>query len=211
MVTRAVLVPPDLHLSAGVVVRDRLREGCIAQAQRLRVAGAWVDLGDRGETAQQTALRVREAGVGAVELLVPATHRRAARLLRDALLQIGLDVTETLVDRVEAGVAEELWFPRMPDSGWFAQWQPLMTLGYGPQAPERVADERASPFSPAVHLGDDDWLDALTARVAILQPRAVAEWTTLRHAHDACVHPLEAIYAGLHLRERNAELLVNIL
>ena len=33
----------------------------------------------------------------------------------------------------------------------------------------------------------------------------------LLHAHDAHVNPVEAIYAGLHLRERNAELLVNIL
>lgn len=212
MVRVALLLPPDLHDAAGLIARDLLREGVEAALRRraaeLEAEGTSVlrDTGDRGRTAAETARAVREAGCEAVELFVPITHRRTARRLAQALRDQKLAFEERTFARVADGVPSGLAvLPLTPDERFFDAVGDR-PLALGPTAPEPVRDASASPLSPALHLGGA-WLDRIERFVVERRPAVWARWRWLRIQHEAAVSPREAVYAGLHLRDRNDDLL----
>ncbi|MCA8977977.1 MAG: hypothetical protein KDC98_24845 [Planctomycetes bacterium] len=220
MVRRAVLVPPDLHQTAGLVTRDLLREGTVEQARALwrrwLADGdeTWCDLGDRGELAIDVTRRLTDFAPEHIELFVPRTHARAGSILRRTLAAAGAVPVVTTIEAAPGpafdGKAPSLVPPR-PDQEWLSGLDSNSGFTLGERAPATVEDRLASPLPPALHPHAEGWLDQLTAWLRRHRPACLAEWRCLLHAHDAHVNPVEAIYAGLHLRERNAELLVNIL
>lgn len=214
MVRRAVLVPAALHRSAGLVARDLLHEGVVARARGLRAAGAgvWFDAGDTGEPAALVAARLANFAPDDIELVIPATHARAGEVLADAISVQGLCARRTVVAAVDVvATVDCAVLPRCPDRAWLAACDGRLPWALAPVAPAEGVAGRGSPLPPALHLGDDVWLDLITAWLHRHRPCALAEWLCLLHAHDSTVDPVEAVYAGLHLRDRNSELLVNIL
>lgn len=216
----AVLVPPDLHQSAGLVRRDLLRESVLTMAQhRLTTAAdagaaTWIDVGARGEVATKVVQRALAWVPDRIELWVPATHVRTARRLADAFAAAARPVLTEVVARSEEARPlgpEEVVVPLHPDSRWLKELAPSAVWCLPAVAPAVVAEGVPSPFSPALHHGDGCWLAELTEWVAMHRPYGLPDWRCLLHAHAAHTEPIAAIYAGLHLRERNADLLMNIL
>lgn len=215
MVRRAVLVPAALHRSAGLVARDLLHEATLRRARaRHDEAPAderWFDDGRSGQTAAQVARRVAAFAPDEVELLVAGTHARAGEVLAAALRQVTAHVAVTFVDTDGDYLPDPAQVPLSPDPAWLATRRDAAPWALPPRTPRSLDLGRASPLPPALHAADASWLARLCRWITEHRPHALAEWRCLLHAHDAGVDPVEAVYAGMHLRDRNADLLVNIL
>ncbi len=211
-----VAVPADLHESAGLVAVDRARARALELAARRasESAGRALEAGASGETAVELVRRWQDAGAVRVEIVEAVGHRRAAVILEAAAREVGLEVDRL---RVAPSLESEPGFwPQYPDTA-FVERLPRGGAALDPLAVGE-SDRLPSPLPPALHHGDPlveadgtRWLDLLGAWVARCHPLRVAQWSALVRAHRSLVAPREAVYAGRSLRDRNAELLVNIL
>ena len=208
MVRRALLVPADVHRSAGLVAGDLLRDAsvdrCVECCAAYRNLGddVHVDLGDRGLVAAEVARELDAFRPDETELWYAVTHRRAAFVLRDALAERGLAcVLRTVAAGAEAAPGVRV-LPLVPEPQFRISAGAELLLPAVP--PKRLEDALPSPFSPALHLGNRGWLDTLGRSV---RPDRIGAWRVLVQAHDSLVQPLLQIYA-LHawlLRQRDEQ------
>ncbi|MBK8977782.1 MAG: hypothetical protein IPM29_17885 [Planctomycetes bacterium] len=200
----ALLLPADVHATAGLFARDleleSWRTAVRALARSAQGMPALFDLGDRGRTAAETACWLRDQGVERALLGTPRSHTQAAHVLREALRLSGIRTEELVVAGPTADGRLDLYAER--DSG--ATTLALPACGSPlPPAP--------SPFHPALLDPLGGGLPAWTAYVARYWPTRRAEWERLSIEHCSGVQPRLQMYAGRSLRDRNRELLVNIL
>jgi hypothetical protein len=216
---RLFAVPPDLTDGAGVVHGNPERARLVAQLRHGLAADTWIDL-DGSETASATATRWRDDGWQQVTILVSPRDQRAAAILVAACSRAGV-ATATLrtacdgsTDLVPAPPAAADAAARLPaDRGRWTGWLSRCPLPLAPPSLAAWPDPPAHPDPLPHDLGLDDagWRDALLHRVAEVLPAAHAAFRVCLGQHDLGTNPRELAFAGLGLREHNADLLVNIL
>ena len=213
---------PDLYDGAGVVLCNPERTALLAQLRATLPKGSF-DAGERGETAAETAARLAGAGVLGLRILAGPRDQRAARILHDACVQATSDVdVDVRMAAPPTGSAIVLRVPqanpRRKLDGWLERCR-TACAEHGSQnvriAPARLTavppcPRRRSPLPADLGLEDPEWRSALLALVAECWPRSLPPFLASLGAHDLGANLLEDVYAGLGLRERNAELLANI-
>lgn len=231
--TRLVVVP-ELHRGeeGGELFLDRQRRACIECARR-EFAGAVVDL-PCGELAAATAARLAaEPGGRALVIVGGPRDDAAAAVLEEALRAAGCAAqrfaptpdaeSAALAALVEvAGGPRRFALPFLSNTAAVAALEaPLAAaLAADPTAPlvlelPFVTGARPppapSPLPPFCGFDDAGVRAAFTRLVDRVFPRHASAWRVDVLRHEVGVAPELAIYAGLHLRDRNAECLANVL
>jgi hypothetical protein len=223
--SRFLALAPDLSDGAGVVLCNPERTALLAQLRATLPAGSF-DAGERGETASETAARLAGAGVLGLRILAGPRDQRAARILRDACaatLDIDIDVEVAAPTTAPAtGSTIVLRVPQADSRGELDEWLERCRTACAKHGSQNVriapaplttvppCPGRRSPLPKDLGLEDPEWRGALVALVAECWPRSMPPFLACLGAHDLGANQLEDVYAGLGLRERNAELLVNI-
>jgi len=228
-----VVVVPALHRGeeGGELFLDRQRLAWIECARRA-FAGAELDL-PFGELAAATAARLA-AEAGGRELVVVGGPRddAAAAVLEEALHAVGLaprrfEPSPDEEGRALAAVAggpRRFALPFLENAAAVGALEaPLAAaLATDPAAPlvlelPVVRGARPSPTPAPSPLPPFCGFDAADVRAAFTRlvdrvfPRFSSAWRLDVLRHEVGVAPELAIYAGRHLRERNAECLANVL
>ncbi|MEE2888286.1 MAG: hypothetical protein VX951_12720 [Planctomycetota bacterium] len=224
-------VPPDLHDGAGVILCNPEHATLLSQMCAGVDPQSWHD-GQSGETAAESAERFARQGVHDLRILTGPRDQRGAEILQAACQQAGLsaeihhtssDGTSDLFPAVEIPVSTAPVVLRFPveeerHAEFLDQCRELCRT-HGPenlrlappllmQTPPRP--ERRSPLPQGLGLHDAEWRTALVSLVTECWPRSLLPFLATVGIHDLGANPLENCYAGLGLRERNADLLVNI-
>lgn len=207
-----VAVPADLYRSAGMVTHDyawSYADWPLTQrTEELKRQGVEVRLerGRSGLTAGELAATWQRDGAERVEVVVPFGHERAANILLAETSGVGL--ATLTVNNDYRGSNDKRHLPSFVNRPWLWTNSPPFTLE--PDTDLRLA-EHPSPFHAGLHLHSSEWLDLIESMWLRKAPQRLPEWQRLRIAHESRVSPIEAAYAGTTLRERNSDLLVNIL
>jgi hypothetical protein len=227
-----VVVAPALHEGAGddgceLFAGDRQRLAWIACARR-RFTGSPFDEA-RGELAAETAERLAKSGDGRALVLVGGPRDDAAAAVLDAALrERGLDVRrfEPAPAEEEAALAElprpkgRIVLPFLGDAAAVAALAATVDAARGAAAtlvlelPRIVGPrpERApSPLPPLAGFESAAVRAAFTRLVDRVFPEHASAWRAQALLHELGVDPELEVYSGRHLRERNAECLVNVL
>ncbi len=235
MTTGVALLPELAYLpevfvlpSARSAIRRRARE----VAEELRAGGARVptDPGDEGRTSAETAAWL--AGEGCNRVLVfgeprdEYVARALAAALRTCSIEPELDLATNAAGDPLVEVTDDVRVLDLPpspprDVALDALCREVRA-GADELGPERIRlrfpdlrrqpPERAggAPWGIRLGLDDPEWRDALTAILETALPCHAGTWRVLRGWFDLGVSPLEEMYAGNSLVDRNADLLVNI-
>lgn len=222
---RFVVLAPDLHDGAGVVLCNPERRLLLAQL-RAEYEEESFDDGEGGCTAMETASRIAGAGACAVSILAGPRDQRAARILHEACVGAGLDAAMDVVFPVPmaatSGTDAILRIPAVRRGDQLRRWidgcraacneHGNRRVRLAPRPLEAVPSypSRRAPLPADLDLDDPEWRAALITLVAECWPRNLPPFLAVLGACDLGSNPLEDAYAGLGLRERNAELLVNI-
>ena len=198
------IVVPDLHDTAGIFSTEARRESLVA------TYGPPIP-----ETAPETADRLAEASVLAVCIHGASNDTRACRILSAQIRANGVEVSTAIHPESDEGPAHrEPWDAfaqrcrravHMPPSGKAALPTPPCT------GPEKDWGLRSSPIPQGLGLTDPAKAERMLDLIRELWPHRVAAWISLLQDHALAINPIENVYAGQHLRDRNADLLVNIL
>lgn len=222
------IVVPDLHDTAGIFAPEAARWGLVAEYGP-----------PRPETAPETARRLASQGMGRVRVHGGSNDSRACAVLVRALLRVGLRA-EVQLHAGDPGADLSSQSADLARSRGLHVLHIDETMRAGPQAwPElakaceralqlegaqavrlqiptlrRVAEEsgrRASPLAESLGLQAGAWRDFLLELIATGWPLRQAAWVSLLQADALAINPIENVYAGQHLRDRNRDLMVNIL
>ncbi len=216
-----VAMAPDLHEGAGVLLCNPERTAVLAQLRAENAHGCFDD-GGSGHTALETAARIMGSGFAAVRIVAGPRDQRAARILQEACIGAGLDATvDVVLPAPLAGTESVLHVPETAQGNELLTWLARCRAACRQLGCHRVriaprplpaipaCPGRRSPL-PGLDLDEPEWRAALVALVAECWPRNLLPFLAVLGAHDLGSNLLEDVYAGLGLRERNAELLVNI-
>jgi hypothetical protein len=223
-------VPPDLHDGAGVVFCNPERTRLLAQMRAEFAVDEWDD-GSSGESAAESARRFSRTGARSVKIFVGPRDLRGAAILHAACLAEGLlvEYQRTEANGTVAGLPEKM--ARKGATKWinlpsrdedceaflhtFAEWcssrgVSSLRITPPPLAEFPATPQRRSPLPAGLGLDAPEWRKGFLWLVAQQFPRAYPAFLVSVGAHEFSTNPVEDFYAGLGLRERNAELLVNI-
>jgi hypothetical protein len=222
-------VPPDLYDGAGVVHCNPERTRLVSQLRTALAPDAFDD-GLSGESAEESATRFARRGTRSVVIFSGPRDLRGASILEAACRAVSLEVT---VERTSTngthhefpervGTSGARWIEIPLDAGareaflrTFWEWRSQLGVGNLRLTPPPVTSfpsepNRRSPLPAGLGLDDPEWRKDLLSLVAEHFPRRYPAFLCAVGAHDLGANPAEDYYAGLGLRERNAELLVNI-
>jgi hypothetical protein len=205
-----VALAPDLYDGAGVVLCNPERACLLAEHP---------DDGTHGLTAAQTASQISRSGVHNVTVLAGPRDQRGARILHDACLAVGLDAhVEVVLPAPLPANKLLLTVPELRTDAWFQLCRDTcrehgsenVRIAPRPLTAVPPCPGRRSPLPVDLHLEEPEWRAAFLDLVAECWPRNLAPFLAAVGAADLGSNPLEDVYAGLGLREHNAELLANI-
>lgn len=212
MVVKSILaVPADLYDGAGVLDCNPERAALVEELR----ASQDFDCGTRGLSAEETARDFVAAGYGAVHIVGAQRDVPACKWLRAACEAAGLRATSELRSVEREAPAWQVSMRDVAPENWLVACQLACEqhgaskvrlappAGFEPQE----LGHRPSPLSFAL---ENRWRDALLEVVAACWPESYYRVLTLLGAHEFGVNPIEDMYRGFGLRERNAELLANI-
>jgi hypothetical protein len=212
------VVVPDLHDAAGLLAPDAARERLLAEFGS-----------PRPETATATAHRLAKEGVSPIVIHGGRNDMRACRVLSAELARSGLrtriELAQQQVDNtplshhgiciVDVQSFEAQALKKFADDCRrnVERFGPSKVLIRTPglTEPEESLGMRASPIPASSRLELRPWRKLLTALVAECWSTRIAAWTSLLQADALAVNSIENVYAGQSLRDRNRDLLVNIL
>ena len=212
------VVVPELHDSAGLFVAETARVLLVEQFAA-----------PEPETAAMTVHRLMTDDATLVIIHGCSNDMRACRVLQSELRRSGLtaDIVIAQTCHDEARSADGiLGIEAARDGGKDAlvafdvalraciqERGPDLVRMQTPTLCSQLAEQsvRASPFPASLGLNNKAWRDLLLDLVAEFWPGKMAAWVSLLQADELGVNPIEAVYAGQHLRTRNRDLLVNIL
>lgn len=212
------VVPPDLHETAGFLASNPERDRLVAQLARHVAPEDWIaPVDDAAGIAKRCRHRARLA------VAVGPRDQRAARILAAALAAEGVEC-EILRTRIDGALGLLPEPPEEPAPALVVEtkreWLDRCRELYAKDRSLRVAPRpfsswpeppRArSPLPRGLGIEDLAWRARLLALVAELWPRSHPRLLAALGAHDLGSNLREDVYAGLGLRERNADLLVNI-
>lgn len=203
-----IVVVADLHDGAGVIACNPERDALVARLRREAPVDVF-DFGDDGKSAAETAAAWDG---GPLRIVGGPRDGRAVDLLVAACAARGIDTTaESLPDSqdddgamVRVDAADPMaCFAELQRRGGRARLAPARTA-------ERSPALRRSPLPSGMPWGDPDWRAALLGHVAALAPLRYHALVAQIGLHDLGANPIEDAYAGNGIRDRNRELLVNI-
>ena len=202
-------VPADLYDGAGVMVCNPERAQLVARLRDEGVASAGkVDFGDSGQSAVET---VAEWGVTHARILSGPRDDRAAKILLAACEARGIDAVVVAVP--DDGVDDDE-IVRVDLEDPMACFAELARPGRnGRLAPARVPPStpaRRSPIPAGIPWEDSAWHRALLDHAAANFPLRYCALVVQLGLCALGANPIEDAYAGNGLRDRNRELLVNI-
>lgn len=227
---RAVVLPPDLGLLCTLFAPDPRRAALEAElaaavaAERGAGGAVTFDAGESGECAAATAARLVRAGVVRAEVHGAPCDAVAADVLAAALSAAGIEVAGPLL-RAAPVLAPATAFRWLGDSGLAAPPEALERALAAAVAARGSAAVRLLPRcsgEPGAFVRDGaawGWrygFDDAAARTFLAGaverslPRHRAELEYALILFQMAVDPLEEMYAGNGIADRNRELLVNI-
>jgi len=220
---RKILLPPSFEYLPGLFLRDPFR----SHLEKALKSVKDVEMGADGCTAPEVAARVRSRGWTSPLVLVGPRDRIGGRILQEALRQQGVEARIEAMGPIEKGEAGsgsgEPGAPRVlnlpPSAG---DLEPLENLDSFFRAGRVVLHFEEEPCltSPApdgaawvrfYRLEDPAWREMLERIVVKWMPEKLSLLQCAVHFFHQGIDPLEEMYAGNNLADRNPELVANIL